>query len=61
MGDIPMVHRLEQDPLQTIQTGDWVRVEADAGLVTDQERVKTSPRPRGPGRIRRLAPGGRSP
>ena len=33
MGEIPMVHRLEQDPVKIIETGDWVRVEGGAGLV----------------------------
>lgn len=33
MGEIPMVHRFEQDPVEVIETGDWVRVEAGAGLV----------------------------
>ena len=33
MGEIPMVHRFEEDPVEAIKTGDWVRVEADAGVV----------------------------
>jgi len=33
MGEIPMVHQFEEDPVEIIQTGDWVRVEADKGIV----------------------------
>jgi len=29
----PMVHELEQDPLEVIQTGDFVRIDADNGFV----------------------------
>ena len=31
---IPLVDRLESDPFQTIKTGDFVRVDADKGVVT---------------------------
>ncbi len=33
MADIPMVDRLDSDPLKTIKTGDQVVVDADAGTV----------------------------
>jgi len=29
----PMVHELEQNPLDVIQTGDFVRIDADKGIV----------------------------
>jgi uncharacterized protein len=31
---LPSVTDLDQDPLTVISTGDWVRVDADAGIVT---------------------------
>lgn len=31
---IPLVDRLEKDPLETIRSGDFVRVDADKGTVT---------------------------
>jgi len=31
---IPLVDRLEKDPFETIRTGDFVRVDADQGIVT---------------------------
>ena len=33
MNDIPMVHRLDQDPLETIHTGDYIKMDATAGTV----------------------------
>ena len=30
----PAMTGFDRDPLQTIRTGDWVRVDADAGIVT---------------------------
>ena len=33
IGEIPMVDKLSEDPLQRIKTGDWVRVEATEGRV----------------------------
>jgi predicted aconitase with swiveling domain len=36
---IPAITELDQDPLQLIETGDWVRVDADRGVV---EVVKAS-------------------
>ena len=37
IGDIPMVDKLEPDPLEVIKTGDLVEVDADQGIV----RVRT--------------------
>lgn len=34
MSNIPMMDRLQQDPIQVIKTGDWVKVDADQGIVT---------------------------
>jgi predicted aconitase with swiveling domain len=34
----PMVHELDQDPLAVIQTGDFVRIDADNGFVEVLER-----------------------
>ncbi len=31
--DTPMVHQLEQDPMECIKTGDWVCIDADNGTV----------------------------
>jgi len=33
IGNIPMVHKLDPDPLKVIRTGDWVEVDADQGIV----------------------------
>lgn len=33
MGNIPMVHRLDQNPVEVIASGDHVRVDGDAGIV----------------------------
>ena len=33
MNDIPMVHQLDKNPLEVIQTGDYVKLDADAGTV----------------------------
>lgn len=33
LADIPLVHRLDPDPVTTIRTGDWVRVVPEAGRV----------------------------
>jgi predicted aconitase with swiveling domain len=33
MNDLPMVHALDQNPLEVIKTGDRVRVDGDAGTV----------------------------
>lgn len=34
----PMVHELEQNPLEVIQTGDFVRIDADNGAVEVQKK-----------------------
>lgn len=33
MSDIPMVHALDESPLEVIKTGDYVKVDGDAGTV----------------------------
>jgi predicted aconitase with swiveling domain len=33
MNDIPMVHRLDKNPLETIKTGDYIKMDATAGTV----------------------------
>lgn len=33
IGNIPLGHRLDQNPLEVIRTGDWVRIDADKGIV----------------------------
>ena len=33
MGNIPMVDRLEKNPLELISTGDYVKIDADQGIV----------------------------
>jgi len=35
----PSVTDLDQDPLEVIETGDWVRVDADAGIVQVRKRA----------------------
>jgi hypothetical protein len=35
----PSVTDLDQDPLEVIDTGDWVRVDADAGTVQVRKRA----------------------
>jgi predicted aconitase with swiveling domain len=35
----PAVTDLDQDPLDVIETGDWVRVDADAGIVEVRKRA----------------------
>jgi len=32
IGNIPLVHRLDQNPLEVIHTGDFVRIDADKAL-----------------------------
>jgi len=36
---VPLVDRLEQDPFETIHTGDFVKVDAEKGIVTITKRV----------------------
>jgi predicted aconitase with swiveling domain len=33
LGNIPLVHRLDQNPLEVIRTGDFVRIDADQSIV----------------------------
>jgi predicted aconitase with swiveling domain len=33
IGNIPLVDRLDQNPLEVIRTGDYVRIDADRGIV----------------------------
>jgi predicted aconitase with swiveling domain len=33
MNDIPMVHRLDQNPLEVISTGDYIKMDATKGVV----------------------------
>lgn len=33
MTDIPMVHKLDKNPVEAIQTGDYVKLDATSGLV----------------------------
>jgi len=35
---IPLVNRLEEDPFETIHTGDFVKVDAEKGIVTVTKR-----------------------
>ena len=42
IGDIPMVDKLEPDPLEVIKTGDLVEVDADQGIV--RVRPQTGPK-----------------
>lgn len=36
--DIPVVDRLDQDPLEVIETGDWVKVDGNRGIVEVTKR-----------------------
>ena len=40
--DIPMVYGCDRDPLQAIDTGDWVEVNADQGIITVTKRGRVS-------------------
>jgi predicted aconitase with swiveling domain len=33
MNDIPMVHKLDQNPLEVLKTGDYIKMDATAGVV----------------------------
>jgi predicted aconitase with swiveling domain len=33
MNDIPMVHKLDQNPLEVLKTGDYIKMDATKGLV----------------------------
>ena len=49
MSHIPMVDRLEENPLETIRTGDDVEVDADAGVVRVKSKRGTPDTGRDPG------------
>lgn len=36
--DIPVVDRLDRDPLEVIETGDWVKVDGERGIVEVTKR-----------------------
>jgi len=38
IGNIPLVDRLDQNPLEVIRTGDYVRIDADRGIVEVTKR-----------------------
>jgi predicted aconitase with swiveling domain len=38
IGDIPMVDKLDRDPLEVIKTGDLLEVDADNGIIKIQSR-----------------------
>lgn len=40
VGEIPLVDRLEKSPLEVIETGDYVKVDADKGVVEIIKRKK---------------------
>ena len=42
LSDIPMVYDLDKDPIAVIETGDWVEVDADRGIVKITKKVKSS-------------------
>lgn len=46
---VPTISELDQDPLEFIQTGDWVAVDADRGIITVTPRADRPPSDR-PGR-----------
>ncbi|MFW9916596.1 MAG: aconitase X swivel domain-containing protein [Candidatus Thorarchaeota archaeon] len=33
MNDIPMMHKLEKDPVEVIQNGDYVKMDVDKGMI----------------------------
>ena len=41
---MPSVTGLDQDPLTVIETGDWVKVDGDRGLVEVTKRLKQEKR-----------------
>jgi hypothetical protein len=38
LADLALVHRLDPDPLSTIETGDWVRIDPPSGVVVVTKR-----------------------
>ena len=43
ISDIPIVDRLEPDPFELIETGDWVSIDADKGIVKIKKRADYTP------------------
>lgn len=41
LGNIPLMDRLEKNPLDTIETGDYVKIDADKGIVEVTKRSKS--------------------
>jgi len=39
---VPTVSELDQDPLSVIETGDWVKVDADRGIVEITKKAKVA-------------------
>ena len=39
ISDIPMMTDLDQDPFQAIEDGDWIRVDADEGVIEVTKRA----------------------
>ena len=39
---VPSITELDRDPLELIETGDWVRVDADRGVVEIRKRAEAS-------------------
>lgn len=33
LSGIPLVHRCDEDPIQVLKTGDWIRVDGFLGLI----------------------------
>jgi hypothetical protein len=40
---VPSISNLDRDPLELIETGDWVRVDADQGIVEIRKASTRSP------------------
>jgi uncharacterized protein len=40
MNDIPMVHRLNEDPVSVIESGDYIKLDADRGRVQVIKKAK---------------------
>ncbi|MBI5118821.1 DUF126 domain-containing protein [Candidatus Poribacteria bacterium] len=39
ISDIPMITDLDQDPFRVIENGDWIKLDADAGLIEVTKRT----------------------
>jgi len=44
---VPSITELDRDPLELIETGDWVRVDADRGVVEIRKAVRSPQSPGG--------------